>query len=334
MTFWKSLLAAAGALTLLAAPALAGPVYDGKTVTLIVPNSPGGHMTLYARTIAPYIAKHIGAKEVRVENQQGAGGLKGTNNLWNAKPDGMTMAFTNIPTLLVAQLAESPGVKFDATKFTYLGRAVSEDRVVTVGAKSKLKTGEDIKNLKRPFVYASQGTDEDFYTMVTLADTIGFPIKVVTGYEGNSDTALAVIKGDADGHITSWTASKPAVDGGDKRVILVIGEKRMKDQPNAMTALELVSDPKKKEVLESIITINSLSRSFFGPPKMDPAATKEMRAGIAAALKDPGLLKEAKEKGLLIEPSPGDVLQTKVEKLVSTSKDLTPVFKKALKSIQ
>lgn len=334
MTFWKSLLTAAGALTLLAAPALAGPVYDGKTVTLIVPNSPGGHMTLYARTIAPYIAKHIGAKEVRVENQQGAGGLKGTNNLWNAKPDGMTIAFTNIPTLLVAQLAESPGVKFDATQFTYLGRVVSEDRVVTVGAKSELKTGADVKNIKRPFVYASQGTDEDFYTMVTMADTIGFPLKVVTGYEGNSDTALAVIKGDADGHITSWTATKPAVDGGDKRVILVVGEKRMKDQPDAMTALELVSDPKKKEVLESIITINSLSRSFFGPPKMDAAATKEMRAGIAAALKDPDLLKEAKEKGLLIEPSPGDVEQAKVEKLVSTSKDLTPVFKKALKSIQ
>lgn len=337
MTFRRPLMLAAAAFALAAGAtmAAAGPVYDGKTVTLIVPNSPSGHMTLYARTIAPYVAKHIGAKEVRVENQQGAGGLKGTNNLWNAKPDGMTIAFTNIPTLLIAQIAESPGVRFDANKFTYLGRVVSEARVVTVGAKNeRLKSAEDLKKLDSPFVFASQGTDEDFYTMVTLADTIGFPLKIVTGYEGNADTALAVIKGDADGHITSWTATKAAVEGGDKRVLLVVDSVSHKDIPNSTPATSLVTDPKKKEILEAIIAINSLSRSFFGPPNMDEAATKEMRAGIMAALKDPELLKEAEQKGLLIDPAPGEEQQARVAKLVSANKDLTPVFKKALQSIQ
>ena len=35
-----------------------------------------------------------------------------------------------------------------------------------------------------------------------IGDALGFKVKAVTGYEGNADTTLAVIKGDGDGHIT------------------------------------------------------------------------------------------------------------------------------------
>ena len=39
-----------------------------------------------------------------------------------------------------AQIAGSAGVQFDATKFTYLGRATSEPKVLAVGGKSEIKT--------------------------------------------------------------------------------------------------------------------------------------------------------------------------------------------------
>lgn len=330
--------AAAGGLALaliLGAPAsLADPVYKGKTATLIVPNSPAGQMTEYAQTIAPYIAKHLGARTVRVDNQPGGGGLKGTNTLANSEPDGLTIGFTNIPALVMAQLAGSPGVRFDVTKLTYLGRAAAEPRVVTVGAKSPIRTVDDIKKLGRPFVYASQGTDEDFYSMAILANALGYPLKIVTGYEGNADTSLAVIKGEADGHMTAWTASKPAVESGEKRVLMVVGSERIPELPDVPAAIELVSDPKQKDALVAISNILQMSRGFFGPANMDPAATKEMRAAIEAALKDPELLAEANRKRLPIVYASGEDLQSKVQGVVTSGAELKAPLAAALQSIK
>ena len=167
----------------------------------------GGAMTQYARMLAPHIAKNLGAKDVRVDNQPGAGSLRGTNMLWNAKPDGMTIAFTNLPTLIMAQLAGSPGVNFDAAKFTYPGSVADDPRVLVVGANSPLKSMADVQKLDRPFVYPTQGTDEDFYTMSVLFNALGKQLKAVTGYQGDPDTSLAVIKGDGDGHMTSWATT-------------------------------------------------------------------------------------------------------------------------------
>ena len=76
--------------------------YDGKNVSLILPNSPAGPMAQYARTLAPYINKHLGAKAVRVDIQQGAGGLKGASSVWRAAPDGLTFALTNLSALIMA----------------------------------------------------------------------------------------------------------------------------------------------------------------------------------------------------------------------------------------
>ncbi|MEJ2668217.1 MAG: hypothetical protein P8Z81_14165 [Deinococcales bacterium] len=73
--------------------------YKGKTVTLILPNSPSGQMTQYARMIAPFIAKHIGANAVRIKNMQGAGGVVGANYLWHAKPELMSSALLGLNTI-------------------------------------------------------------------------------------------------------------------------------------------------------------------------------------------------------------------------------------------
>lgn len=308
--------------------------YKGKTVKLVVPNSPAGTMTQYARMLAPYIQKALGARLVRVENQPGAGGLKGTNALWRADPDGLTIGFTNMPALVLAQLAKSPGVQFDSTQFTYLGRAASEPRVLTVGGKTAIHTIDDVKKLGRPFAYASQGTDEDFYSTAVLADALGFKLRIVTGYEGNSDTALSVIKGDTDCHMTGWIASKAAVGAGDLRVLLAMTRARISDLPDTPTALELTTDPKKKQTIQAIITILNMSRGFFGPPKMNGEATKEMRAAIAAVFKDPAMIAEAKKRNFDLDFASGEDLQNDIKEVVAQDAALTGILQNALKSIQ
>jgi tripartite-type tricarboxylate transporter receptor subunit TctC len=322
----------AAALGLASAPALAGPYYEGKTVTLIVPNTAGGAMTQYARMLAPHIAKNLGAKDVRVDNQPGAGSLRGTNMLWNAKPDGLTIAFTNLPTLIMAQLAGSPGVNFDTAKFTYLGSVADDPRVLVVNP--KFKSIEDVQKLDRPFIYPTQGTDEDFYTMSVLFNTLGKELKAVTGYQGDPDTSLAVIKGEGDGHMTSWATTAPSLKTGEKRPILHMGEKRYPDYPDVPAVTEVVKDEAKLKPLKTMIDIMAVSRGFFGPANMDPQAVKEMREAIAKTLADPAVIAESKQRGLPLAFYSGESEQARIEKAMAGGKDLTPILKAAAQSIK
>ncbi|HEU5348476.1 MAG TPA: hypothetical protein VFU63_07665, partial [Ktedonobacterales bacterium] len=47
--------------------------YKGKTVQIIVPYSPGGGYDQWARLLAPYLQKYLGAGKVEVVNAPGGG---------------------------------------------------------------------------------------------------------------------------------------------------------------------------------------------------------------------------------------------------------------------
>jgi len=331
---------AAITLAAVAAFALLSPTSDaraasvrGERITLIVPNSAGGLMARYARMIAPYIARHVQADEVRVRIMTGGGNIRGTNYLWFAEPDGTTIGFTSIPSLILAQLSGSEAVQFDTTRLVYLGRAATEPRVLIVGTHSGIDTAEDLKNLGRSFVYPSQGTDEDFYSMVVLARALGMELKLIMGYDGNADTAMAVIRGDGDGQITSWRASLGIIDAGDERPVLTLGAGRHPSYPDVPTATE-VSLPESRDAVAAITNMLDMHRGFFGPPGLDAQATGELRAAIAAAFEDPELIAESERQRLPLLPSDGESEQAKIQQITEASAVIVPILEAALERIR
>ena len=315
-------------------PLQAQNFYEGKTVTMIVPHSASGGFAKYAQLLAPEIQKQLKARTVKVEHHSGAGGLVGQNLVWVAKPDGLTFGLTSGPGLVLAQLGGAEGVQFDAVKFTWLGRAALDDRVIFVGAKSPIKSVDDVVKLGRPFKVPSQGVDEDFYGMAMLADIFGFKPQFITGFEGGGDTTLTVVKGETDGRLTSWTSAVPMLKTGDIRPILSVGEERYKDQPDVPNALDLVKDPVKRKTIQALINIQRVHRSLFGPPGMPPAAVNELRAGILAALKDPQLQENAKKANLPINPMDGATQQKVVAEIYEASGDITRILKAATATIK
>jgi tripartite-type tricarboxylate transporter receptor subunit TctC len=305
----------------------------GERITLIVPNSAGGLMARYARMIAPYIARHAGADQVRVRIMTGGGNIRGTNFLWFADPDGTTIGFTSIPSLILAQLSGSEAVQFDTTKLVYLGRASTEPRVLTVGAHSGIATATDLLALQRPFVFPSQGTDEVFYSLVVIAHALGFDLKFIMGYDGNADTAMAVIRGDGDGHITAWRASLGVIEAGDERPILTLGTQRFAPYPDVPTATE-VAMAESKAAVQAIVNMLDMHRGFFGPPNLDPQATAELRAAISAAFVDPELIAESQRQRLPLIPSDGAAEQAKIDQITNASTILVPILRSALEEIR
>jgi len=333
----KLLLAGAFAPAAMALPpiarAQANDYYKGKLVIVNIAGSPAGGHTRYARMLAPYLEKHLGARELRLVNMPGGGGLKAANYIWRLKPGANEIYFGNVSTLLLANLAGSPGATFDPTKFMFLGRATSEPRVLTVGAKSSIRSVKDIQALKRPFIFPSQGTDEDFYTMAVLADALGFKLKAVTGYEGNADTSLAVIKGDGDGHITGWSESLGAIRSGDKFPVMMVTSQPSPDYPN-IPIVTNVAPPAKRSVVQAMATILETHRSYIGPPNMEPAAVAAFRAAVNATMKDPALHAESTKGERLLSPMDGAVQQKAMADMARNSAALSPILKAAVKDIQ
>ncbi|HEV2008641.1 MAG TPA: tripartite tricarboxylate transporter substrate-binding protein, partial [Burkholderiales bacterium] len=311
----------------------ASDYYKDKVINIIVAGGASGGHTRYARLIQPYLQKYSGAREVRITNMPGGGGLIAASHVWRAKPDGFTILFGNVPTLILAPIAGMAGVQFDSTKFTYLGRAASEPRILAVGSKSPIKTMQDVQKLGRPFIYPSQGTDEDFFTMAVLGDALGFKIKAVTGYEGNADTTLAVIKGDGDGHITGWSESLAPIKAGDKRPILVVSSARVPDFPDVPTAVE-AAPANKQAAVRAIVNIMETHRSYIGPPNMDAKATAAFRAAVSAAMKDPALLEESSKGNRPMSFMEGAEQQRVITEITKASATLAPILKSSLKEVQ
>jgi tripartite-type tricarboxylate transporter receptor subunit TctC len=169
--------------------------------------------------------------------------------------------------------------------------------------------------------------------MAVIGEALGFKVKAVTGYEGNADTALAVIKGDGDGHITGWSESLASIRAGDKLPILMVTSERSPDYPKIPVVTD-IAPPASRDIVQAIASILETHRSYIGPPGMDAQAVASFRAAVTAALKDPALLEESKKGERPVAPVEGAKQQEIIVQLAKSGAKLAPILKAAVKDIQ
>jgi tripartite-type tricarboxylate transporter receptor subunit TctC len=99
----RSLLAASAA-TCLATPALGDQPFPSRPIRLIVGFAPGGGTDIAARAISPRIGDILG-QPVVVENRPGAGGNIALEAVAYAPPDGHTLMFGTVGTLVINPLS-------------------------------------------------------------------------------------------------------------------------------------------------------------------------------------------------------------------------------------
>ena len=129
----SSITTAAAALT--AAPLAWGQAapdfYRGKTVDLQIGYSVGGGYDVYARMLAPHMAKHIpGSPSIVAKNMEGAGSLRLANWLYNVAPKDGTAFGTIGRGTGFDPLFGHRGAQFDGAKFTWIPIARDSSAVI------------------------------------------------------------------------------------------------------------------------------------------------------------------------------------------------------------
>ncbi|MHB0870869.1 MAG: Bug family tripartite tricarboxylate transporter substrate binding protein [Chloroflexota bacterium] len=319
-----------------AAPAPAKPYFEGKNINVIVPNSAGGGIDTVARYTAAYVKKHAGAKDIIVENKVGAAGIKGMNELWVAKPDGLTIGFASLVTLTLQQLSGQEGVQFDPVKFNYLGRAYREPRVVMASAKSDIKSMQDVLKLGRPVVMPIQGLDDESLSMTVIAKQLGIQIKHITGFAGQAEVFLAVMRGEGDLCTTGFRTADPMIKQGDMRPIMVIGAQKISEYPDVPLATDVVTSAEGKALLNTVSELIELQMSYIAPPKMDDKVVAELRSAVSKALQDPEAVANAAAKAGKREIvfMSGEQEQKVLEKVAADAQKIVPILKEGVAAVR
>lgn len=306
----------------------AADFYRGRNVTIIVGYSAGGGYDVYARAVARYINRHIpGNPNIIVTNMPGAGSLASVNFLYNVAPkDGSFMA-TFGRGIAMEPLIGTGKFQFEATKLNWIGSASTELSVCAVTQKSKARTFEDTLTTEIAMGGEASGSDPDTYANLVRALT-GARLKLVTGYPGGNDMALATERGELDGRCGwSWgsvKATRPTwVSGPDAlRVLLQLTIERSPEMPNAPTIYELTKSERDKQVVRLIVSRQTMARPFAAPPDVPADRVAALRAAFDATMKDKDFLAEADKLKLEIEPVSGAEVQKLIEDLYKSSPEV------------
>jgi tripartite-type tricarboxylate transporter receptor subunit TctC len=316
--------------------------YKGKTITILAGTGAGNVYDIFARMFARHMSKHIpGNPDIIVQNMAGAASMIAANHLYNvSKPDGLTIGAI-FPALYFDQLIGRGEVKFDWSKFIWLGSPAKSDQLLYMRADSPFKTIEDVVKASPPPKCGATGTTSTAYYIPKLLDElIGTNFEIVLGYKTGTDIDLAVERGEVICRaftIEAFYAREPFFTWVKKkfvRILVQTGKKRderLKDVPTIPELMDKYKvDDSGRRLTALVLAGGEFGRPYVLPPNTPADKVKVIREAFAKTLKDEAMLAEARTNNLDIEPSTAEELDRLAKEVVSQPPDIIAKMKKLL----
>ena len=301
--------------------------YRNKTVTLVVGYAPGGGYDIYTRLLARHLGNHIGgAPNVIVQNMPGAAGVVASNNIFVAAPkDGTVIAAVdqNIP---MFQLLDGKGVKYDATRFAWLGSMAASNGIAMAWAETGVTSLEDAKT--REVSMGATGANDDAYIYArTLNALLGTRFKTIQGYSGTSSVNMALEKGEVEsmGRSTYYGFASQRQDWlRDKKINILVqfGFEKQPEIADVPLFVDLVSGTEAKQIAGLVSMPTGIGYSHWLSPEVPADRLSTLRAAYMAALSDPALVGEAKQRGIEIKPKTPEQMAQLVKDAANTPADV------------
>ncbi|HYX63730.1 MAG TPA: tripartite tricarboxylate transporter substrate-binding protein [Burkholderiales bacterium] len=293
-----------------------GDFLKGETVHFLVGYGPGGGYDTYARMLAPHFEKRTGATVV-VENRPGGGGITALNQLYRAKPDGLTMMMLNGESAIISQLTKQPGVAYDMAKVSIFGRVQQEAHYVIANPKLPSTLKEIVASGKKIKFSAGSRTDNLGDYAAVLCEALQMNCQIITGYKGSKEAALAVMNGEADALSISESSALNYSKGGKTRIVATVGSRRTEEMPDMPTVYEMFQlDPAHKWWLDFRLGIQAFGRAVVGAPGLPKDRLEYLQQAWRDVLADPALIAEGKKTTYTIEYESPDKLKPVVQELL------------------
>jgi tripartite-type tricarboxylate transporter receptor subunit TctC len=318
------------------------PFYKGKTITIVVGTKAGDVYDLYPRMLSEYLTKYIpGNPNVIIQNVPGAASLIAANQVYNiAKPDGLTIGAI-YPALYFEQLIKRPEVKFEWTKFGWIGSTVTSNHLMYMRSDTKYKTFDDVhKASTAPKCGATGVTSTGYYMPKLVQETTGAKFDIVSGYVSGQDIDLAVERGEIQCRaftITAYFAREPFISWRKKNfahVLFQTGQKpdrRVKDAPTIHDLMDKYKTTEgARRLAKLVLASGEFGRPLVTPPGVPGERLKILRDAFDKSLNDPGIKADAEKRRLELDPTSGADLESLAKEVMSSPADVVQRVQKLL----
>jgi tripartite-type tricarboxylate transporter receptor subunit TctC len=259
---------------------------------LIVPFSAGGNTDSIARISAEWLSSRLG-QNVLVENRPGASGSIATELVARAPADGYTMLI-GTPTQLAIYPAMAK-VPYDPVRdFAPMSIVGTNPYALAVHPSLPVKTLKDLVALgkARPgaMPYGSAGNGAGTHlTMAMFLSRAGIEMNHIP-YKGGSVAIAELVGGQVVAYFGNVAEIVPQARAGRVRALAVSGLKRSPQLPEVPTVIE-----------QGYPGFHAFTwNGILAPAKTPPAVVARVAKEIAAAVRDPGVIKRLDAIG--VEP--------------------------------
>jgi tripartite-type tricarboxylate transporter receptor subunit TctC len=286
--------------------------FRGKTLSVIIPTTPGGDRMANAAPFIKYFGRHIpGQPNVVPSFMPGAGGAVGMNYLQSIAPrDGLTIA-TPLAPVVVAQVTREKTVKYDVAKMNWIGRTADSTQVLYVWHTVDAHTLDDLRR-RKVTIGSSGATSASTIIPYVMNYAFGTQMQVVLGYSGSAAFNLAVQRGETDGALTTWNnvRNSHADQLRDKkiRVIFHVSLSRNPELPDVPLALDMAKNDDDRALMEFMSSSAELGQSFIAPPEVPAPIVAALRRAFDATMQDSDYIKLSQQAGNVLNPMNGAVL--------------------------
>lgn len=300
------------------------PFYQGKTITVINGNAPGGTADMRMRAAIPYLKKHIsGEPTVVAEFMDGGGGRKLANHMYRtARPDGLTIGFPPGGFIAYAVMGET-GVEYDINKFIFLGAPESTTHYVFLTRK---EVGIDSIEKLRSATNLRIGAQSIGHSIYIMGRVFAYILrlkepKFVVGYSG-PEVDIALTRGEVDARAniadTILTRNREFIEKGLVNFHAMIEIPKGNKHPRFAQLPELgnlVHSEKDRKIVELYRALRLVGSPFILPPGTPPERVETLRAAFQKVFNDPEFQKDYKK---LVGDNPSPLAAEGVQQAVQS----------------
>jgi tripartite-type tricarboxylate transporter receptor subunit TctC len=280
--------------------------YHGRTVSIVVATSSGGAYDILARVLSQHLGNHIpGQPSISVRNMPGGGGIVAANWIYNvADKDGTVIgALLNIGAF--EPIFGTEGVRYDATKFTWLGSSDPETGFLAIWHTVPVNSIEDLRTKEVTVGTSGPASSPSFFARLEM-EVLRAKLKIISGYPGQSEAFLAMEQGELDGYpsvfYSSLTAFKPEWVR-DKMIKLLVqfGTRSRPEFPEVPAMMDIIKDPDDRLLAQAAFALTDIGRPYVLPPGVPAARATAIKSAMRATFSDPAFIADARQAGLQLD---------------------------------
>jgi tripartite-type tricarboxylate transporter receptor subunit TctC len=311
--------------------------YKGKQIRLISGHPVGGDYDVGARFLAKHLQKHIpGQPAVIVQNMPQAASIVAANFIATLAPRDGTVIGSFSRNFASQALMGQPNIEADPRRFIWLGAYSLPSRVCVNWHTAPVKTAADL--MTQELIIAGGGAGSSLSIVPTVLNhVLGTKFRVIEGYKGITDAALAIERGEVQGVCMSYAQFnnyQTLIRDGKLRILFHAEETPVPELPNVPSIYAQATTDAQRQLLRFVFSSVEFGRPYVFPPEVPQDRVDAMRKAFVAVAQGADMLAEAAKIKMDMTFHSPEHLQKLVESLYQTPPELIDTVKKLVPNLQ